>query len=158
MEIEKKYLITKAPDDLEQYKKLEIEQGYLSVAPVVRIRRIGSDYVLTYKSKKGVEKVDGVCVNQEVELPLTKESFEHMREKIDGNLITKTRYCIAYANRTIELDVFHGIYEGMVLAEVEFPSVEEAESFVKPDWFGENVSGNRCYTNAYLALQKGNKE
>lgn len=74
----------------------------------------GEDYVLTYKSK-------GLMVREEYNLPLTKESYEHLLEKADGTVITKTRYRIPEKNGlTIELDVFHGRYEGMLLAEVEF--------------------------------------
>ena len=49
MEIERKYLIPKLPADYETYPHREIEQGYLSTAPVVRIRRSDQDYILTYK-------------------------------------------------------------------------------------------------------------
>lgn len=152
MEIEKKFLVRKCPDDLECYPSSEIEQGYLSGEPVIRIRRMDAEYILTYKSKNGIEHFDNICVNQEVELPLTKEAYEHLKEKVDGAIIQKTRYRIAYDGHMIELDVFHGKYEGMIIAEVEFANMEEAEKFVKPDWFGENVSGDFHYANAYLAL------
>lgn len=151
MEIEQKYLVKKIPDNLSQYDFSEIEQGYLSMEPVLRIRRIDDQYVLTYKSKAGVEIREDVCVNKEVELPLTKESYEHLKQKTDGILIEKTRYRVGYNGHTIELDLFHGSYEGMMLAEIEFETVEESEHFVKPDWFGENVSGDFHYTNVFLA-------
>lgn len=152
MEIEKKFLVQKCPDDLKRYPASEIEQGYLSREPVIRIRRMDDEYILTYKSKNGIPDMDSVCVNQEVELPLTKQSYEHLREKVDGVIIQKTRYRIAYNGHTIELDVFHGKYQGIIIAEVEFANIEEAEQFSGPDWFGENVSGDLRYANAYLAL------
>lgn len=152
MEIEKKFLVQELPEQLEQYDCVHIEQGYLSDNPVIRIRRAGDTYVLTYKSRVSeYDAASPVCVNQEVELPLTRESYEHLKEKIDGRMVEKTRYRIDYMNRNIELDVFHGIYEGMILAEVEFPTTEDADRFVPPAWFGKNVSGDRKYTNAYLA-------
>lgn len=154
MEIEKKFLVRQLPEELESCGCSQIEQGYLSENPVIRIRRIDGDYVLTYKCRVDSDSKDPVCVNRETELPLTKDAYEHLREKTDGCMIEKTRYRIGYRSHTIELDVFHGIYEGMTLAEVEFSSEEEADCFVPPDWFGDNVSGDRRYTNAYLACRE----
>lgn len=151
MEIEKKFLIRQLPKHLEQYGRIEIEQGYLCDNPVIRIRKADDEYVLTYKSRVSHRGSEPVCINQEVELPLTRDAYEHLKKKIDGRMVEKTRYQIHYRDWLIELDVFHGAYEGMTLAEVEFSDEEEAERFIPPDWFGENVSGNRHYSNAYLA-------
>ena len=87
MEIERKFLISKEnlPADLNSYPHHRLEQGYLSTAPVVRIRKEDDNYYLTYKSK-------GLMTREEYNLPLTKESYEHMRPKADGILISKTRY------------------------------------------------------------------
>ena len=112
MEIEKKFLVLKIPENLDQWKASVIQQGYLCTDPVIRIRRMDDQYMLTYKSKQGVQKVAGVCINQEEELPLTRESYQHLTGKIDGVLIEKTRYTMGYPSggRTykIELDIFHG--------------------------------------------------
>ena len=152
MEIEKKYLISTLPFKLDQYPFEEIEQGYLCKNPVVRVRKKGGHYILTYKSREGVEKVEKLCVANEVEVPLTMESYEHLRDKADGNLITKTRYKIPYdSTHTIELDIFKGKHKGLILAEVEFASLEEVEHFIPPTWFGEDVSGNPCYSNSFLS-------
>ena len=102
MEIERKFLISKEnlPADLDAYPHHKLEQGYLSTAPVVRIRKEDDNYYLTYKSK-------GLMTREEYNLPLTKESYEHMRPKADGILISKTRYLIPEKDGlTIELDVF----------------------------------------------------
>ena len=99
MEIERKYLIKKLPEDLAQYPHMEMEQAYLCTEPVVRVRKEGADYVLTYKSK-------GLMVREEYNLQLTKESYEHLLGKADGTVITKTRYRIPEKNGlTIELDM-----------------------------------------------------
>ena len=114
MEIERKFLISKEnlPKNLDSYPHHRLEQGYLSTAPVVRIRKEDNNYYLTYKSK-------GLMTREEYNLPLTKESYEHMRPKADGILISKTRYLIPEKNGlTIELDVFDTPYEGLFLAEV----------------------------------------
>ena len=90
MEIERKYLIedlTALPFRPEDYPSREIEQGYLCTDPVVRVRRDGSRYFLTYKSK-------GLMAREEYNLPLTRDSYLHLREKTDGRLITKLRYVI----------------------------------------------------------------
>ena len=92
MEIERKYLVKTLPDHLEQYPCKQIEQGYLSTNPVVRIRRSNDRYILTYKGK-------GLMVREEYNLPLNEESFTHLKEKIDGLLIQKRRYLIPFAEK-----------------------------------------------------------
>ena len=145
MEIEKKYLVSELPDNLPQYKYRKIEQGYLSTSPVVRVRMDNDKYYLTYKGK-------GLLAREEYNLPLTKESYEHLIQKADGNIITKKRYEIPdNSGHTIELDIFEGVFSGTILAEVEFDSVEEADEYVPPHWFGEEVTMDKRYSNAHLS-------
>lgn len=145
MEIERKFLVNQLPDKLNQYQSLLIEQGYLCTDPVVRIRQQDNDYYLTYKSK-------GFLSREEYNLPLTKESYLHLREKADGYIISKTRYLIPLGlSLKIELDIFHGIHEPLILAEVEFSSEEEAKSFSPPDWLGEDVTYCSKYHNSTLS-------
>lgn len=149
MEIERKYLVPALPADYQNYPCHTIEQAYLCTEPVVRIRRQDEDYYLTYKSK-------GLLVREEYNLPLTKEAYEHLLEKADGILLTKKRYCIPLEDTelTIELDVFFGLYEGLVLAEVEFPTQEAACAFQPPCWFGEDVTFSGEYQNSRLSQGK----
>ena len=142
MEIEKKFLIKELPD-LSKYDFLEIEQGYLSTDPVVRIRKKNDKYILTYKGS-------GLLAREEIEAALTKESYEHLLEKIDGHPITKRRYLIPLDPYTIELDIFSGHMEGLIMAEVEFPSVEEADAFTPPSWFGADVTEDHRYHNSNM--------
>ena len=147
MEIERKFLISKEnlPENLDSYPHHKLEQGYLSTAPVVRIRKEDDNYYLTYKSK-------GLMTREEYNLPLTRESYEHMRPKADGILISKTRYLIPEKEGlTIELDVFDAPYEGLYLAEVEFSSEEAALKYVPPTWFGEDVTNSGKYHNSRLS-------
>ena len=145
MEIERKFLIKKLPDNLTSYKARKIEQAYLCTDPVVRVRRDNDDYYLTYKSK-------GMIVREEYNLPLTATSYAHLLAKADGNIITKTRYEIPEKdNLTIELDVFEGKFDGLLLAEVEFASEEEALGYIPPEWFGEDVSNSTKYHNSTLS-------
>ena len=150
MEIERKYLLDQLPENLTSYPCKKIEQGYLSTEPVVRIRHSDDEYYLTYKSK-------GLMVREEYNLPLTKESYLHLREKADGVLISKTRYLLPLAGTdlTIELDVFDAPYEGLYLAEVEFPDEASANAFVPPVWFGKDVTYSSDYHNS--TLSKGKK-
>ena len=144
MEIERKFLVNELPSDLNCYKHRTIEQGYLCTEPVVRVRRDGEEYVLTYKSK-------GFMSREEYNLPLTKESYQHLIQKADGRIITKERYCNPYLNYTIELDVFAGELAPLVLAEVEFDSEDEALVFTAPEWFGEDVTYSSEYHNSTLS-------
>lgn len=144
MEIERKYLIQELPDRLEQYPCRQIEQGYLNTDPVVRIRRTDEQYTLTYKGK-------GFMVREEYNLPLNRNAFLHLREKIDGILIKKRRYLIPFETYTIELDVFEGALAPLMLAEVEFETEDEANAFVPPSWFGEDVTFSSAYHNSTLS-------
>ncbi len=143
-EIERKYLVKQVPENLASYPFHEIEQGYLCTEPVVRIRRQDEEYYLTYKSK-------GLMIREEYNLPLTKDAYFHLREKIDGRLISKRRYLIPLDPYTIELDVFRSPKDDLILAEVEFPSEEEALTFTPPDWFGEDVTNSSLYHNSRLS-------
>ena len=81
-----------------------------------------------------------------------KNFFTHLKEKIDGLLIQKRRYLIPLAEKyTIELDVFEGALAPLVLAEVEFETEEEANTFVPPEWFGEDVTFSTKYHNSTLS-------
>ncbi len=142
MEIERKFLVKELPD-LSKCEYVDIQQGYLSTSPVVRIRKKNDKYILTYKGS-------GLMAREEIEANLTQESYEHLLEKIDGFPITKRRYLIPYEAYTIELDVFSGHMDGLIMAEVEFPSVEEAEGFNPPAWFGQDVTDDRRYHNSNM--------
>ena len=145
MEIERKYLINTPPSDYTSYPSKEIEQGYICTNPVIRIRRSNNRYVLTVKG-------EGLMVREEHELPLTEETFLHLKTKVDGNFIKKTRYLIPYNEKlTIELDIFHGKLAPLILAEIEFDSIEQANAFVPPAWFGEDVTNSNKYHNNNLS-------
>lgn len=145
MEIERKYLIQKLPDDLSCFPVRTIEQGYLNTSPVVRIRKDNEKYELTYKSK-------GLMSREEYNLPLNQEAYEHLKSKIDGRLIKKKRYMIPLSEMlTIELDIFEDDLAPLIVAEVEFPDEDTALSFTPPDWFGEDVTFSVQYHNSYLS-------
>lgn len=161
MEIERKFTVKTLPANLHTYPSHLIEQAYLNVNPVIRIRRQDEDYYLTYKGK-------GFLAREEYNLPLNKESYEHLREKADGNIITKRRYLIPVAHPsyvedamltleekntalTIELDIFDVPFAPLVIAEVEFSSENAANAFLPPDWFDADVTYDPQYHNSNLS-------
>ncbi|MCR4642297.1 MAG: CYTH domain-containing protein [Lachnospiraceae bacterium] len=146
MEIERKFLVRELPADLASYPSRQISQAYLCTDPVVRVRQDNNDFYLTYKGK-------GFLAREEYNLPLNREAYEKLSSKADGNVISKTRYLIPLENSslTIELDVFDPPFAPLVLAEVEFENIDEAQAFTPPDWFGDDVTEDRHYSNSYLS-------
>ena len=143
-EIERKFLVDELPANLEEYDFHDLEQGYLNTAPVVRVRKEDDTYYLTYKGRGFIER-------EEYNLPLTEEAYLHLVAKSDGKIISKRRYRIPFNGYTIELDVFKEPFAPLVLAEVEFQTLEEANAFVPPAWFGRDVTSEPEYTNSYLS-------
>lgn len=114
---------------------------------MVRIRKEDDSYYLTYKGK-------GLMAREEYNLPLNEQAYTHLLKKADGIILTKTRYLIPLEGSdhlTIELDIFDGTYKGLILAEVEFPTEEEALTFTPPQWFGRDVTFSGEYQNSRLA-------
>lgn len=145
MEIERKFLVTQLPS-LEHYNSKKILQAYISIEPTIRIRQADCNFFLTVKSKGGI-------IREEFELTITKDEFDSLLKKCEGNYIEKTRYLIPLENGlTAELDVFSGHLDSLVTVEVEFSSLKEAEAFTPPSWFGEDISLNHRYKNNNLAL------
>lgn len=153
MEIERKFIIEPKmlPKNLEEYPHSQLEQAYIITEPVLRIRKKDEAYILTYKGK-------GFLKREEMEFPLTKAAYEKLLANTEGNIITKTRYRIPEnGNLTIELDVFHGIFEGLFLAEVEFPDEDKALSYAPPQWFGREVTEEAAYHNSTLSRMQKNE-
>lgn len=146
-EIEFKYLVKGAFKSLAT-RKMEITQGYLSTQPsrTVRIRiQDGKGYI----NIKGPAKISGIMRYEwEQEIPL-KDATELMSLRESG-LVEKTRYLVPAGNGLVfEVDEFHGDNEGLLMAEIELPSADT--SFEKPDWLGEEVTGNHSFYSAELS-------
>ena len=157
LEIERKWLvkeeILKKQDciHLEDFDYRDISQGYLCAVPVIRIRKSikksgESHYMLSYKGR-------GLLEREEYNLPLTAEAYESLKGKIEGRLIEKRRYILPFGKYKIELDIFKGKLEGLIYAEVEFPSKEEAENFSAQEWFNRELTEEPGNSNADLALR-----
>ena len=151
MEIERKFLVDRLPEHLEQYDTQQLEQAYLCTEPVVRVRREDDSFYLTYKSR-------GLMAREEYNLPLDERAYLHLLKKADGQVLTKKRYLLPVEGRldlTFELDVFEGAYQGLILAEVEFASEEDAVAFTPPEWCARDVTWSGEYQNSRLAMEKG---
>ena len=145
MEIERKFLVGELPQ-LDGYLHSEIVQGYVSFSPEIRVRQLDDKY---YRTEKG----EGMIIREENEWEISKSEAEKLFKEVKTNLIEKTRYYIQYNNYTIELDIYKGKFKGLIVAEVEFDSLDEANAFVPPDWFIEDISEKREYRNKILALK-----
>ena len=148
VEIERKFLIGDVPD-LGGHERTRIEQGYLTLADAgaeVRLRRKGEELLLTIKGGKGRARA-------EVELDLTPGQFAELWALTEGRRLVKTRVTAPLGSLELELDLFGGDLDGLVLAEVEFPDEASADSFEPPAWFGREVTGKEAYLNESLATR-----
>lgn len=141
MEIERKFLIDSFPRGLRELKRVEMMQGYLTINPVVRIRSRRAadgetDYILCIKG-------EGTLVRTEVETPLTKQQFEELAQMLPKSFIHKEHRTYALENGLVlECNVVDPGKEGCFMyAEVEFPTVEAANSFVPPSFLGRELTG-----------------
>ena len=146
-EIERKFLVLNEDFKKEAVKSSKIIQGYLSKDPerTVRIR---------IKDEKGFITVKGIANKSgasrfEFETEINKQDALQTAELCLPEMIKKTRYYIPSGKHTFEVDVFEGKNEGLILAEIELN--DENETFLKPDWLGEEVTGDKHYYNSYLS-------
>lgn len=144
-ETERKFLIT---GDFRQYaiREIRIVQAYLSIDPnkTVRIRLADNEAFITIKGR-----INGKTISRnewEFSIPYP-DAYEMMKLCLPGRIV-KTRHLVPYANHTFEVDVFHDKNEGLIIAELELN--HENEPFERPDWLGEEVTGNPAYYNANL--------
>jgi len=143
MEIERKFLLGEIPD-LTNTAYTEISQGYLSYEPEIRIRKDSDKFYITKKS-------EGNLAREEEELEISNELYNILKNLIDGKEIKKTRYYINVGKYIAEINFYHEELEGFSMIEVEFPNEEEANSFLIPTWFGEEVTHLEEYKNKNLA-------
>ena len=144
-EIERKFLV-KGNFKPEVFKSTRIMQGYLSSVPerTVRVRINGEQGFLTIKGKgnhSGIRRYEW-----EKEIPLNEA--EELMKLCEPGVIDKTRYLICSGNHVFEVDEFYGENEGQIVAEVELAS--ENEPFEKPDFIGQEVTGDIRYYNSQL--------
>ncbi len=127
-------------------KKIRITQTYISTdaEKTIRLRIADGGAFLTIKSKINDETIS----RNEWEYPIPLSDAKEMMKICLPGRITKTRYLVPVVTHTFEVDVFHGKNKGLIIAEIELDS--ENESFDRPEWLGEEVTGNPGYYNANL--------
>lgn len=155
IEIEKKFKLKSIPNDLNNYERIEIEQAYLNYGckPTLRIRKYNNNkYILSYKSRKSEYK-ENLSVCDELELQLSKEAYENLKNKADGRIIYKTRYIIPLeGGLKAEVDMFKDLFDGVCFAEIEFEDEKQANNYQIPNWLGEDISNQKRVKNGYMAI------
>ena len=147
MEVERKFLVPDPPD-LGGTESDEIEQGYLALGAdgEVRLRHKADLRLLTAKRGSGLSR-------EEAEVELDREDFDELWPLTEDRRLRKRRHLIPHGKLEIELDVYEGDLEGLVVAETEFASEEEARAFEPPGWIGQEVTGDERYLNETLATR-----
>lgn len=145
IEIEKKFLLKSDAWRQLLETSTRIAQGYLNAEPArtVRVRIKGDQGFLTIKGQSD----DGMS-RLEFEYPIPFSDAEALL-KLCPNVLDKTRHLIPQDDLTWEIDEFHGENEGLIVAEIELPSVET--EFARPDWLGAEVTGDARYYNSALS-------
>lgn len=145
IEIERKFLV--CGQGWRQGKAQRYSQGYLNRAAerTVRVRIAGEQAFLTIKGRsQGASRL-------EFEYPVPLADAQALLQLCEGPLIEKTRYTLEQDGLRWEVDEFHGENAGLVLAEVELAS--EDQTITRPDWLGEEVTGDERYYNSRLSEQ-----
>ena len=146
LEIERKFLVCGEGYKQQAFHHSRIKQGYISSrrGATVRVRLRDGQGFLTIKGpsdNKGMSRY-------EFEKEISAEEAAHLFELCEPGIIDKTRYLVRAGNHTFEVDEFYGDNEGLVMAEVELQS--ETETFEKPSFIGQEVTGDRRYYNSHL--------
>jgi adenylate cyclase len=145
-EIERAFLVERLPEDLALGPGVHLRQGYLAeeAGTQVRLRITDAGATLAIKGAGGL-------VRTEVELPVPPEDAEVLWGLTAGRRIDKVRHRVELDGATTEVDVYAGGLEGLVRAEVEFPSEQAARGFTPPAWFELEVTDDPRWGNASLA-------
>ena len=147
IEIERKFLVLSDRYKTEARAADRIAQGYIGTVPgrTVRIRIRGAKGFLTIK---GNSSADGLQRYEwEKEIPLSEA--EELLRLCEPGIIDKVRYLVDYCGHTFEVDEFHGLNEGLTIAEVELGSPDEP--YESPSWLGKELTGDPRFYNKYLS-------
>ncbi|MDX2262229.1 MAG: CYTH domain-containing protein [Gemmatimonadales bacterium] len=145
LEIERKFLVTGSFREHATHH-VRIVQGYLSSVPerTVRVRIKGDKGFLTIK---GIGNTSGASRYEwEREIPVPEA--DQLLALCEPGVIDKIRYHVPAGPHTYEVDVFHGENDGLIMAEVELATEEQA--FERPAWLGAEVTGDPRYYNSAL--------
>ena len=147
IETERKFLIRNDNFKAEAVASHRIRQGYIAHdgGRTVRVRLWDDEGVLTIKGPS----MEGGMSRYEWEKEITRQEAEDLFLLCKTGMVDKTRWIVPAGLRKFEVDEFHGENEGLVMAEIELGSEDEA--FERPSWLGEEVTGDKRYYNSYLA-------
>ena len=152
-EIEKKWLIKKedVPYNLNDtgVRKFEIKQTYICFDPEMRVRDYNNGQSYEFTMKNNMSN-DGL-IRDEVNIDITKEQYDNLVIKQEGNSIYKTRYQLYDDGQLIAIDIFHGDLDGLAYMEIEFKTEEESKNYKTPKWVIKDVTSDINYKNGYLA-------
>lgn len=146
-EIERKFLVNSNAFKADSYQKTRIVQGFLNTHPerTVRIRINGQKAFLTVKGKSSKNGLSRFEWEKEIEV----KDAENLLKLCEPGIIEKDRYLVESENHIFEVDQFHGQNQGLIVAEIELNS--EEDTFSKPLWLGEEVTGDIRYYNSQLS-------
>lgn len=149
IEIERKFLVNSEAYKKQAFSKEPIVQGFLNTHPerTVRVRIRGNSGFLTVKGKSNKAGTSRFEWESEIEV----EAARKLLELCEDGILEKTRYAIKTGNHIFEVDEFLGANKGLVMAEIELR--DEAETFTKPIWLGDEVTGDIRYYNSQLSKQ-----
>ena len=147
VEIERKFLVDALPDDLEWLDERPLRQGYVALDgdTEVRVRDDAGSWRLTVKHGGGLLRV-------EEDIEIEQPRGETLYALTEGRRVEKRRHRMPYGDAMLEVDVFQGALEGLVVAEVEFADEATARAFAPPAWFGREVTDDGAYKNRALAV------
>lgn len=146
LEIERKFLVCGSSYREQAFSQNRIKQGYIcsTGGKTVRVRIRGDKGYLTIK---GPSDSAGLS-RYEFEREITVDEAEQLFKLCEPGIIDKTRFLVRSGNHIFEVDEFYGDNEGLVMAEVELKSEDEA--YIKPAFIGDEVTGDRRYYNSHL--------
>lgn len=149
LEIERKFLV-KGDFQPTIRERINIHQGYVSTIPecMVRIRMIvGPNHSGRFLTIKGESNESGLS-RFEWEKEISQKDYDELIKECGSKKIRKTRYIVPVGKHKYEVDIFGGDNKGLVIAEIELKT--EDEVFIKPEWLGEEVTGDNKYYNSSL--------
>ncbi len=152
IEIERKFLVRSDAYKMQATAIDHIRQGFLNTDPhrTVRIRITGSDGYITVKGitdKSGLRRF-------EWERPIPFDEARKLLQLCEPTIVEKKRYNVPFGKHIYEVDEFQGANLGLIIAEIELTS--EDETFEKPDWLANEVTGDIRYYNSQLTRQPFN--
>ncbi len=149
LEIERKFLLHTPPPGLEGAEQRVIRQGYLALEPEreVRLRQSGESFWLTVKEGSGLQR-------RETEIALEPTQFATLWPHTQGRRIEKVRYLFEWEGVTLEIDRYQAPHAPLMVVEIEFTDLEASTAFEPPPFLGEEVTGQRAYSNAALAQKR----